>query len=121
MREESAVSDWWAKVALSDYWVDSETDKPFTGLEKVATVNRLTETIPVEEHTVRGSKDDVKTRPLALPFEILEDISGVLDDAAARLGFAPTAPKHRKRFHIPAGGDEREYPEPWGEAQKPTS
>lgn len=119
MREEPAVMDWWDEVELSDRWTHPETDEPFAGLDLINDVNELSEVVPVEKKTIRGRKTEQQSQPVALPFTILQDISGALDDAGARLGFTPSAPRKRQRFHMSKGGEDDEHPEPWGRAKAP--
>lgn len=92
MREESVVKEWWEKAELSEHWFDSETGEPYTGLDTIAKANRLMETDQFQRQTMRGVETVTQSRPVVLPYVILEDISGVLDDAAAKLGFAAETP-----------------------------
>ncbi|WP_224332884.1 hypothetical protein [Haloprofundus halobius] len=65
-------------------------DKPIEGLDWLEELEDETETNIEEQRTMRGTLPPKRTeRPLVLPADVLIDIAGVLDDAAARLGFSP--------------------------------
>lgn len=118
LRTASTIQNWWENAELSEYLtytrnqpqppieVRGSIDEPIqlvqhdqpqtpeeehlTGLDKIPTLTSGTTSRTRTVNTMRGSETRTETvpkRPLA--FEILADLSGVLDDAADRLGFGP--------------------------------
>ena len=87
LREESVVKSWWNDHDLAK--VDGEE---LTGLDSILELDGETESVTDVHHTVRGISQTTQTFQRVYPFTVLRDISGVLDDAARKLGFAPDAP-----------------------------
>ncbi|AFK19013.1 MULTISPECIES: hypothetical protein [Haloferax] len=114
LRTEGLIKDWWSSVELSEEWtrtavVDTETvleesddgelvevEKPITdqipyrGLGILEDVETATESEVVSVSDMRGEREETVSRQLVLDASILVDIAGVLDDAATKLGFAPS-------------------------------
>lgn len=91
MREAPAVREWWKDVELSKEW-KPDGDGPASGLDAVDEIDESEDTVQERRYTVRGWEVDEHTQQQVLSFKTLKDISGVLDEAASKLGFTPTTP-----------------------------
>jgi hypothetical protein len=107
LRDEDPVRDWWNDVVLSEQWTRSVTvteprvqgttivqaeetkEVPFEGLETLRDHLDRTETVTTTKTGMRGRREETVTRKKVLDPEVLVDITGVLDDAADKLGFSP--------------------------------
>jgi hypothetical protein len=107
LRDEDPVRDWWDDVTLSEQWtypvtkteyevrgsravpVEVTEEIPYEGLETLREHLDQTETVTKTKTGMRGRRTEKVTRQKVLDAGILVDVSGVLDDAADRLGFSP--------------------------------
>ncbi|WP_396614093.1 hypothetical protein ACH9L7_20330 (plasmid) [Haloferax sp. S1W] len=113
LRTEGIIKDWWSSVELSSEWtrtvvVDTETvleetegglvekevpvtdEVPYSGLDILEDVETATESEIVTVSDMRGERQETVSRQLVLDATVLVDIASVLDDAATKLGFAPS-------------------------------
>ncbi|WP_226043514.1 hypothetical protein [Natrinema sp. DC36] len=131
LRDEQVVQDFWESTVLSEDWTYEEVvvkgsveadlhkpgiqisrepqtiEKPYLGLETIKThLDGEFETKTVVKTGARGRREETVRRQKILEPEILLDISGVLDDAAAKLGFMPDV-KQKDPKDSPNMGDLR--------------
>lgn len=98
LREADPVVNWWDNVELSGQWTvagdggDEAEPQAVTGLDSIDGLGDSAETTRYQKSTIRGRQTVEQTQQKILPFSVLKDISGVLDDAAGRLGFNPDTP-----------------------------
>lgn len=108
LREADPVADWWDDVVLSKHWTEEQATVegdltgrgvsvsrdvvPKTGLDTLETVERMSTTTTESVDTFIGERVQAVPDQQFLPYEVLADVSGVLEDAAGKLGFNPTTP-----------------------------
>lgn len=97
LRKDAAVAELWKNEPLSEGWT-GDNGEPITGLDAINEVDDITVYDSVKEVTMRGGQENEVPRDMVLPFPVLKDISGVLDDAAGKLGFNPETPKQGRPF-----------------------
>jgi hypothetical protein len=114
LRTEGIIKDWWQSVELSEHWthevvVDTEErleededgdlveverpvteERPFRGLAVLEDLETAVEQETTEKRDMRGVRRETTTRQLVLDAKVLMDIASTLDDAATKLGFAPS-------------------------------
>lgn len=116
LRREDAIDEWWEEVELSDGWTERVTavdgdlhgqgvdvgveERPKQGLETLRYLDDMTHSQTREVETFRGKQAETVVTPTILPYEILKDIAGTLEDAAGKLGFNPAVEKHSPRTEI---------------------
>lgn len=138
LRDETAIDDWWESVTLSPRWGDwntpvdpeetedavplAKTDQGvlfgvFEPYEGLGTLDNLRDMVTEREQEVPvfgGVKEKTVREPNLPEYDILLDISSVLEDAADRLGFAPDVAEATPRTQITA--EKIEEVEAWRKA-----
>ncbi len=98
LADEPPVHGWWEEVELSDQWTvasdggDGDETGFVTGVDSIDGIEDDIETVRERKKTVRGLATFEHQQQRVLPFQVLKDISGVLDEATGRLGFIPATP-----------------------------
>lgn len=116
LRGEDAIDEWWDDVELSEVWTERITDvkgnlygrgvdidmeeEPKSGLESLQVLDGMTQSETRELETFRGKRTETVVKPTILPYQILKDIAGTLEDAAGKLGFNPTVEEQAPRTEI---------------------